>query len=127
MDIFKIIGVALVGAICSLVLKNTHSQYALLVTLATGLVILIICVNSLNGVILAFQEIVDKTGVDQKLFAQLLKIIGIGYLTEYSASICADLECGSIGKKLGFAGKITIFIMSLPIVKGLVEVVAALV
>lgn len=115
MDIFKIVGIAIVGAVCTLVLKNTQSQYATLATLATGIIILIIALTSFAKVIISFQSIMDKTGVNNAIFSSLLKIIGIGYVTEYSQSVCDDLGCGSIGKKVGFAGKIAIFLLALPL------------
>ncbi|MGN0771696.1 MAG: SpoIIIAC/SpoIIIAD family protein [Christensenellales bacterium] len=126
MDIFKVIGVAIIGAICSLLLKNSSSTFSSLAVITTGIIILVIAVNSLTQVILAFEEIVDKTGVDNALFGVLLKIIGVGYLTEYSVSLCSDFDCASIGKKLAFAGKIVIFLMALPIVRSLVDLVVGL-
>ncbi len=127
MDIVRVVGVALVGAICVVVLKNSQSSFAMLASIATGIVVLIISLNSLGDVILTFQEIVDRTGIDNALFACLLKIVGVGYLTEFAVSICNDFECASIGKKLAFAGKIAIFLMAVPIVKALIELVAKLV
>ncbi|MDE6211013.1 MAG: stage III sporulation protein AD [Clostridia bacterium] len=123
MDIFKIVGIAIVGCVCTLLLKNTQSQYAMLSSLATGIIILIIALSSFSKVILSFQAIIDKTGVNSELFATLLKIIGIGYITEYSQSVCEDLECGSIGKKVSFAGKIAIFLLALPIIENLINTV----
>ena len=123
MDVFKIVGIAIVGCVCTLLLKNTQSQYAMLSSLATGIIILIIALSSFSKVILSFQAIIDKTGVNSSLFATLLKIIGIGYITEYSQSVCADLDCASIGKKVSFAGKIAIFLLALPIIENLINTV----
>lgn len=123
MDVFKIVGIAIVGCVCTLLLKNTQSQYAMLSSLATGIIILIIALSSFSKVILSFQAIIDKTGVNSSLFSSLLKIIGIGYITEYSQSVCEDLECASIGKKVSFAGKIAIFLLALPIIENLISTV----
>ena len=123
MDIFKIIGIAIIGCVCSLVLKNTQSQYAALSILSTGIIVLIIALSSFSKVIISFQSIIDKTGVNSQVFSGLLKIIGIGYLTEYSQSVCDDLGCGSIGKKVSFAGKIAIFLLALPIIENLINVI----
>ena len=51
-DVFKIVGIAIVGCVCSMILKNTQSQYAMLSTLATGIIILIIALASFSKVIL---------------------------------------------------------------------------
>lgn len=127
MELFKVIGVGLVGVCATLLLKNTDNRYAILAGIATGAVILIVALNSLSGVIVQLHALVDKTGVDSELFAALLKIVGIGYVTEYTASICADADCASIGRKVAFAGKIAIFLLALPIVKALLDIVAQLV
>lgn len=123
MDIFKLIAIAIIGAICSLLLKNTQTQYASLCVIATGIIIIILTLNSLKGVILTFQELVEQTGINQQLFALLLKIIGIGYLVEYSSNLCSDFGCESIAKKLSFGGKITLFIMAIPIIKSLIQII----
>lgn len=127
MDIAKVIGVGIMGAVTALILKHTRSEYAPMAVIAAGVVILMITLSALTDVIVAFEEIVDKTNLSRELFSSLLKIIGIGYLTEYSVSICNDLECASIGKKIALAGKITIFLTALPIIMSLVGSIAALV
>lgn len=127
MELFKVIGVGLVGVCATLLLKNTDNRYAILAGIATGAVILIVALNSLSGVIVQLHALVDKTGMDSELFAALLKIVGIGYVTEYTASVCADADCASIGRKVAFAGKIAIFLLALPIVKALLDIVAQLV
>lgn len=127
MDVFKVIGVGLVGLCAALTLKSAESRYAAIAVVATGAVILIIAVNALGDAVVGLHEIIDKTGVDQALFATLLKIVGIGYLTEYTSEVCSDAECASIGKKIAFAGKIAIFLLALPIVKALMDTVGELI
>ncbi|MEG1613299.1 MAG: SpoIIIAC/SpoIIIAD family protein [Clostridia bacterium] len=127
MEIFKIIGIGILGAVIAGLLKTAKPEFAIFATLATGIIILIMLINSFNQVIGAFYQIVDKSGISDKLFQGILKIIGIGYLTEYSASICEDYGTPSIAKKLQLSGKIVIFLMALPILTSLIDVVSKLV
>lgn len=126
MDIFKVIGIGILGAIVAMMLRSSKSEYAVMAVIATGIIILIIAVSALSDVIVAFEEIADKTNLSAPLFAVLLKIIGIGYLTEYATSLCNDMDCSSIGKKISFAGKVTIFLMAMPIVTSLISTVTSL-
>ena len=126
MDIFKVISIGIIGAIISLMLKATKSEFSVMTVLATGIIIIILVLASLTDVIIAFNQIVEKSGLDSRLFSGLLKIVGIGYLTEYSSGMCQDMGAGSIGKKIQFAGKITIFLMAMPIVTALINTVASL-
>ncbi len=127
MDVFRLVSIGIIGAIACLLLKKTDGQYAALAAVATGIVILIICINSLASVLVSLQEIVDRTGIDNELFAILLKIVGVGYLTEYACGLCEDLDCGGISKKIALGGKIAIFLMALPIVNALLDTVAGLI
>jgi len=108
-------------------LRTAKPEFAVFATIATGVVMVVTMLSALQSVVLAFDDIVRKSGVDDAIFTAVLKIIGIGYLTEYSASVANDAGCGSIAQKLNFGGKIVIFIMSISIVTALIDVVSALV
>ena len=124
--IFKLVGIALVGVIVVLVLKTAKPEFAVFATIATGIIMIVTLMSSLSQVILAFDGIVEKSGVDEGVFSAVLKIIGIGYLTEYSSSVATDAGCDSIANKLQLGGKIVIFLVSISIVTSLVDVVIKL-
>ncbi len=125
--IFKLVGIAIIGVIVVSLLKSAKPEFAVFATIATGVVMVVTMLSALQNVILAFDDIVQKSGIDDGIFTAVLKIIGVGYLTEYSASVANDAGCGSIAQKLQFGGKIVIFLMSISIVAALVDVVSALV
>ena len=125
--IFRIVGISLIGVIVVLVLRSAKPEFAVFATIATGIVILVTLMSTLTQVILAFDGIIEKSGLDEGIFAAVLKIIGIGYLTEYSSSIANDAGCGSIAEKLQLGGKVVIFLVSISIVTSLVDVVTKLV
>jgi len=124
--LFKLIGIALIGVTVILLLRTAKPEFAVFAAIATGVVMVTILLTALQDVILAFDGIVNKTGISDGVFTAVLKIIGIGYLTEYSASIANDAGCSSIAQKLQFGGKIVIFLMSISIVTALVDVISGL-
>lgn len=125
--IFKLIAISVIGVVVVLMLRTAKPEFAVFATIATGVIMVIILLSTLQDVILSFDNVVKKSGVDEGVFSAVLKIIGIGYLTEYSASIATDAGCGSIAQKLQFGGKLTIFAMSISIVSALIDVVGELV
>lgn len=127
MILAKLIGIALIGVVAVSILKTTKSEFAVFAVIATGVVMLVTMMSALREVLLSFDELVEKSGVDDAVFTAVLKIIGVGYLTEYSASIAEDAGCASIARKLQFGGKVVIFLMSISIVTALVDVVGGLV
>lgn len=126
MILAKLIGIALVGVVAVSLLKTTKSEFAVFAVIATGVVMLVTMMGALRDVLLSFDELVRKSGVDDAVFSAVLKIIGVGYITEYSASIAEDAGCASIARKLQFGGKVVIFLMSISIVTALVDVVGGL-
>lgn len=124
--IFKLVGIAVIGIIVVVLLRSAKPEFAVFATIATGVIMVITMLGAFQDVILAFDGIVKKSGIDDAIFTAVLKIIGIGYLTEYSSSLATDAGCGSIAQKLQFGGKIVIFLMSISIVASLVDVVSAL-
>lgn len=126
MILAKLIGIALIGVVAVSLLKTTKPEFAVFAVIATGVVMLVTMMGALRDVLLSFDELVRKSGVDDAVFSAVLKIIGVGYLTEYSASIAEDAGCASIARKLQFGGKVVIFLMSISIVTALVDVVGGL-
>lgn len=127
MDIYKLIGVGIIGVFAVLILKNAKSEMAIFVSIGAGIIMLIYILSSLSNVVEIFSNIINKTSIDNSLFSGVLKVIGIGYITEYSSSICKEAGCDSISSKIMLGGKIAIFMVSLPVLESLVDLVIKLV
>ncbi len=123
MDIMKIIGVAFVTAISAILLKATKPELSFAVTVTGIIVILLFIVDSLQGVLGVFSSIAQATGVENGLLKILLKIVGVGYLTEFGAGILNDFGSQAVADKVVLGGKITIVILALPIFQGLLQLV----
>ena len=123
MDIFKILAIAILTCIASLIVKQVKPDFASLVSLAGGVVILLLLINYIASILDVFRGIIDKANLSPTLFSSILKIIGIGYLTEFTANLCTDTGNSSLASKVGLAGKIIILFLALPIITNLLEVI----
>lgn len=119
MDIFKIIGVGLIGGILSMTVKQYKKEYALLVALATVTVILFF---TLETAISQISLITEKSGVDTRYFTAVMKVVGVAYITQFGAEILRDGGEGAIALKVELAGKVFILGLTLPIVTEFLEV-----
>ncbi len=126
MEIFKIIAIGLVTTISVIVVKQSKPEIAVFVGLAGSLLIFFEIINMLSDVFSVFNTIITKTGVSNDLFSVLLKIIGVGYLTEFSASLCADSGNSSIADKIMLGGKIVILILAIPIFISIINIITGL-
>ena len=118
-EIFKIIGVAFITAISAIILKGTKPELSFAVTVVGVIVILTFIVEVLEGTMSVFTSITQITGIENGLLKMLLKIVGVGYLTEFGAGILTDFGSNSIADKVTLAGKLTIVLMSMPVVESL--------
>lgn len=126
MEIFKIAAVGIVTALCVLTLKDTRGDIALLIGLAGGIIIVLSVIDYFTDMFAFLKELVDKTGIDGSVIRALIKIVGIGYVADFSAGVVE--ECGSkaLGEKIVLGGKVIIFIVSLPIIRLLFEIVTSM-
>lgn len=126
MELFKIVGIGIITCIACLIVRQVKPDVASIIMIAGGVVILLMVVDYVAQIFDVFKVIIDKTGLTSNLFSIVLKIVGVGYLTEFAANICSDTGCNSLADKILLAGKILILVMSLPIVTNIVEIVVGL-
>ena len=123
MEIFKIVAVGILICVVTLILKQVKPELSVTVVIAGSVILITYALNYFSTVFQVFGTIVNKTGIDQGLFTILLKLIGVGYLVEFGASICEDTGNSSIANKIVLCGKITIFIMAMPIITSLFHLI----
>ena len=122
-EIVKIIGVAFVTAIATILLKSTKPELSFAVTVTGVIVILLFIIDSMRDSIAVFKLIADMTGVEKGLVKVLVKIVGVGYLTEFGAGILNDFGSTAVADKVILGGKITIVVLSLPVFEGLLQMI----
>lgn len=122
MDIFKIIGIGIIGGVLSITVKQYRKEYGIFVGLATVLAILFMTLGTLETAIEEISLITEKTGVDIRYFTAVIKVVGIAYITEFGAEILRDGGEGAIAMKVEMAGKIFILGLTVPIVTEFLEV-----
>lgn len=124
--IYKIIAIALVTCVATLIVKPVRPDFAIFISIVGGIILLFMLISYLSNIFEVFNEIFHLTQVNSSLYAIIFKIIGVGYLIEFTASICADTGNNSLGDKVLLGGKIVILVMALPIVTSILEIIMEL-
>ena len=123
-EIVKIIGVAFITTIAAILLKQTKPELSFVLTVTGVILIFMLIADSLQNTLTIFEKIATFTGVQNSLIKTLLKIVGVGYLTEFGAGILNDFGSHSIADKVILGGKITIVVLAIPIIEGLLTMVS---
>lgn len=126
MDISKIIALGLVGTVFSVLLKKENPQIAMLVAAATGILIFLMLCAPLRELLVLLRETAEEAGVGEDYFGIVLKVIGIAYLTQFGAQLCADAGESAIASKIELAGKVLMMTVAAPVLTGLLEMVMGL-
>lgn len=124
MEIFKIIGVAFVTAVTAILLKSTKPELSFAVTVTGVIIILVFVADMLQNTVNIIAAIARLTGIENGLIKILLKIVGVGYLTEFSAGILNDFGSNAVADKVILGGKLTILILALPIIESVLGLVS---
>ena len=123
MEVVKIIGIALIALIIIILLKQYRPEFAIYISLLTGVLILVLVMDRLSGIISLLQTLANKTSINSTFLALLIKITGIAFLSEFAVSICKDSGETAIASKIEMGTKIIIISMSIPIISSLLEII----
>ena len=123
MEIFKIIGIAFITAICSLIVKATKPELSFAITTIGVVVIVLQIFNSIPQISNFFHQVNEISGIENNIVKLLLKIVAIGYVTEFSSDLLVDFGSASLADKVILAGKITIIVLSLPVFESLLKLI----
>ena len=123
MNISLVVGVGIVGAILAITVKNARPELGIGVSILTGVVIFSFLLPEIARILEEIKLLSKSSGVDFGYFEPVIKIIGICYITQFSAEIIKDAGEGAISKKVELAGKVAILIMLLPILRKLIFVI----
>lgn len=127
MEILQIVGLAIVAAIFAIILKQDKPEFALQISILTGIIIFILVLSKITAVIRVIQGLANKAEIDAVYLNTILKIIAVSYITEFGAQVCRDAGSSAIAGKVEFAGKIIILVLAVPIIIALMDLVLGLV
>ena len=123
---FQIAAVGLICAVLSLAVRSWRPEFSIYISAASGLVLFAMVYSQLEGIISGVSGLFQKSGSAGVYVPVLLKVIGIAYLTDFSAQVCRDAGENGIASKVEMAGKIFIFYAALPVFTSLIRMLQML-
>lgn len=126
MDFSKIVIIAIFAVITISLIKQIKSEFAIALSVGVSVVLMLMLFDELFNVVQIFYNLSDKAQIDSGIFSIVIKVVGIGYLAEFTNNVCVDANCKSVGDKVILASKIAILLCALPIVENLFELLFSL-
>ena len=127
MDIFAIIGLAVVSAAICILLKQYKPEYAMVVSIACGILLFLMILSNLSPAFQAMAGLMQKAQINSVYTKAIVKTLGICYVTQLASDACRDAGQTAIASKVELAGKVFIVLISLPLFENLVDIAFGLI
>lgn len=120
MLLFKLAGVAFVGAVFSLALKKSQPAFSFLVSACAAVVLAGTVLAELAPVLAWLQSLAGYTSAE--FIGPLLKVLGIALVAQLAADLCRDAGLAAAASSAELAGRLLILLQALPLLQGLLDV-----
>ncbi|MCL1788769.1 MAG: stage III sporulation AC/AD family protein [Oscillospiraceae bacterium] len=127
MNMIPLVAAGLIAAMVSLVLKQYKPEFGMYISLIASIIILLVIVRQITPVIDTIEELIHAVSIDAAYGAALLKALAICYITQLASDTCRDSGETAIAAKIEMGGKLAIVLVSLPLFKGVVDIITNLI
>jgi stage III sporulation protein AD len=114
MEIFAVVGAAMMAMMLAVVLRELKKEYAVLLSVACCALLLLWAISALTPVLDRLLELARITQLDTEYGEILLKALGISICTQLAADACRDAGESAIGSKVELCGRACVVLLSLP-------------
>ncbi len=121
-----VIGVGLIAAMLSVLLRQYKPEFALLTALAATILIFTMMAGWILPAAQRIRELLNQSPTLSESAAVLLKAVGICFLTQIACDLCRDAGENAIASRVETAGKTAILLISLPLFEQVLELVLVL-
>lgn len=121
--LWKGIGICLVCSVLSLSLKDREKGISILLVIGACTAVSAITVSYLEPLISFFRRLESVGSLHSEHLTVLIKIVGIGWVTDVASQFCNDSGNSGVGKVLRFLGTVVMVWSSIPVFDSLLELV----
>lgn len=123
MDVIQVAALAVAGVLLAVQFKSGKAEYGIYLGAALSILIFFQILGKLNVILEVIKTIGEFLPLNKIFAGTLLKMLGITYVAEVSASICQDAGYQTIARQIEILGKLTILVMSMPILLALLQTI----
>ena len=122
----KMAALAVVAALCALVVRQSAREVGLVLSLAAGAIILTQALGAVEAIRSLIEELGDRAGLSPAVLDPVLKTVGIAVLTRVAAEVCRDAKESGIAAFVETAGAVMALYVALPLMRAVLDTVGEL-
>lgn len=123
MNIIQVGILGIVGILLAVQIKQEKAGVAIGLSIGVSILIFWGIFESLQFVVHSLKEISTYIQIDHSYMLTLIKMLGITYIAEFSSGLCKDAGYQAIAMQIELFGKLTILVLSLPILLALLRTI----
>lgn len=127
MNIIGIAGIAIIAAVIAAMMRRYHQEYAVIISIAAGIVILIEIFVNISPAVKQISTLLSSAGLTTDYALILFKTLGICFLAQFAADSCRDAGESALASKVELAGKIAIVVLALPLFEKIAKTATGLI
>lgn len=119
--LFKLFGLALIAAMLITLFRKWGSDFSTLFKVAAGVLVAAVCVGGIAPIVEYVREL-GEAELPWETVEGMLRVLAVAMVTHICATICRDCGEATLGGYLELGGKVEIIVLTLPMIKEIVEV-----
>lgn len=125
-DIVKVGMLAVAGVLLAVPFKKEKGEYSSLLSITICVLIFSFVITKIEVVFTFMKELEGMLSIESQYIFILLKMIGIAYIAEFVIGICKDAGYSVISGQIEIFAKISILVVSLPLLLTFLEMMGSL-
>lgn len=121
----RVIVLCVAAALICVLLRQQRPELAMLLSLATGIGVLLIFSDSFRQIAEIMQRLMDAGTMKSEYTSTVLKAAGISIISELGVQICCDAGESALAGRIKLACRIAMLMIALPGLGEIMEIVAA--
>lgn len=120
-ELVKVVFLGIAGVLLAIQFKGQKPEYGIYVGLAVGILIFGYALRQVAAVAGQLGKLRVYLNGAEGYLTVLLKVIGITYICEFSASICKDAGYQTVAGQIEVLGKLSVMFAGLPVLFAVIE------
>ena len=125
MDILRIAILGIAGVLVALPLRKEKGEYSTFFSMAVCICIFIYIITKVETILDFVKRLESMVAIDSTYIALVIKMAGITYVAEFAMNVCKDAGYGAIANQIEMFAKLTILVVSIPVLTAFLETVGS--
>ena len=121
MTTIQVAVLGIVAVILAVQIETLRQEYSVYLILGAGVIIAGLAVSRIGVIVETIRIIGTYINIQNVYLETLLKLVGVAYIAEFASGICKDAGFASLGVQVEMFGKLSILVISSPILLALLE------